>query len=191
MNRLYLIRHARPAIDPARHHSEWQLDSAGQADLDRMAALPCFGSAYLVVSSSEPKAVKTAVAIIAAHPHLPLACTDDLKELHKGSFVGADHDAVMAQLFRFPGQAVAPGWETAAEALTRVDAAIRQLIGAAVGRDLIVVSHGTVLSLWLAQLRGQAQVDPAEWAAIGFPDFCVVDTGTMAVIQPFGGWRRA
>ncbi|MFB5082554.1 histidine phosphatase family protein [Symbiobacterium thermophilum] len=70
----------------------------------------------------------------------------------------------------------------------RFDHAVTALVEAARGRDIIVVSHGIVLSLVLIRLRGQDRVDPADWARIRMPDCRVVDTDAMQVVQPFGAW---
>lgn len=187
MNRLYLVRHARTLIDPNRHHAEWQLDPAGEPQLHALARLPHWSSAHRIVSSSETKAVKTAEAIASMNQLPAVETLDALRELHKGAFV-SNHDEAMSMLFRFPDKPVGDGWETAESALRRFDRTVTELLQAARGRDLIVVSHGTVLSLYLAQLQGQSRVNPADWAAIGMPDFCAVDTETMHVIQPFGSW---
>jgi len=187
MNRLYLVRHARPRIDPARHHSEWDLDPAGEPQLRQLASLPHWSAAYRIVSSTEPKAVKTAAYIAGLHDLPPPDTLAELGELHKGAFV-ANHAEVMAALFKHPDRPVGEGWETASAALARFAGAIEGLIRAAEGRDLVVVSHGTVLSLYLSHLQGKSHVDLAEWAGIRFPDYCVVDTSTMRLAQPFGAW---
>lgn len=187
MGRLFLVRHAKPIIDPTRHHFEWGLDPAGEPLLEQLAGLPHWASAYRVVSSTEPKALKTAEAIVRRH-HLPAPePMAALCELRKGSFV-SNHAEVVARLFQFPDEPAAEGWETGSAALARFSEAVTQLIESARGRDLIVVSHGVVLSLYLSRLQGRSRVDPAEWAAIRMPDYCIVDTGTMRLVQPFGAW---
>lgn len=190
MNRLYLIRHAQTRVDPNRHHSEWELDPAGEPLLKQLAALSHWRNAHRIVSSSEPKAVKTAEVIARLHQLPPVETLDALGELHKGSFV-SDHDEAMGTLFRFPDRPVSEGWETAKSALSRFSGAVTRLLQSAMGRDVVVVSHGTVLSLYTAHLAGQSRVNPADWAAVGMPDYCVVDTETMRMVQPFGAWRTA
>ncbi len=188
MYRLYLVRHARTHIDPARHHSEWDLAPEGLPLLEEMAALPHWAGACRIVSSTEPKALRTAEVLARRHGLPPVEPLDALRELHKASFV-PNHDEVMAAVFHHPERPAAEGWETAQAALARFAAAVGRLIAEAGEEDLIVVSHGTVLSLYVAHLRGLERVDPAEWRVIGMPDFCVVDTQEMRVIQPFGAWR--
>lgn len=188
MNRLYLVRHARTQIDPRRHHSQWELDPAGADLLRELAALPHWAAAYRIVSSSEAKAAKTAEEIARVHHLAPVERLAGLQELHKGSFV-ANHAEAMETLFKFPDRPVGEGWETAQAALARFSAAMEGLIAEAGGRDLIVVSHGTVLSLYLAWVQGKSQVELADWGSIGMPDFCVIETHTMRVIQRFGEWQ--
>ncbi|MFS8640753.1 MAG: phosphoglycerate mutase family protein [Symbiobacteriaceae bacterium] len=187
MGRLFLVRHAKPLIDPTRHPSEWDLDPAGEPLLDQFAGLPHWASAHRIVSSREPKAFKTADRIARRHHLPPPETVSALGELHKGSLV-PNHAEVVARLFRFPDEPAADGWETASAALVRFADAVSRLIQSAQGRDLIAVSHGIVLSLYLSRLRGESRVDSADWARIRMPDYCVVDTTTLRLVQPFGAW---
>jgi broad specificity phosphatase PhoE len=191
MGRLCLVRHARTRIDPTRNPSEWGLDAEGQSRLDALACLPVFAAAYRVASSSEPKAMLTAEAIRARHPGLPpVEGFAELGEIYKASFVGDGHDEVMARLFAEPDRAVLPGWEPAADALARFAGRMDRLLAEAKGRDLILVAHATVQSLYLAMLGGQGPVRFADWHSVGMPDLAIIDTDTMQVIQPFGAWER-
>jgi broad specificity phosphatase PhoE len=167
---LYLVRHARTIIDPGVPASNWGLDPAGAAALAELAGRACFAGAHQIVSSSEPKALLTAEAIRSRHGLPPVEVRDALRELHKGSFVGDRHDEVMAEVFAHPERPVLPGWECAADAQARVAGEIDRLVAESRGRDLIVVSHGVVLALYLARVRGQAQVDFHEWRAMRMPD---------------------
>jgi broad specificity phosphatase PhoE len=189
MGRLYLVRHAQTRIDPSKNASEWGLEAAGQSRLAALAALPSFATAYRVAASSEFKAMATAEAIRAAHPELPpVEGFGELKEVHKASYVGDDHDAVMARLFAEPDRPTLPGWERAADALARFAGRMERLVAEAEGRDLIVASHATVESLWLARLKGQERVVFEEWRSVGMPDVAIIDIETMQVVQPFGAW---
>ena len=185
MGRLILVRHARPVVDPNRGADEWELHPAGQDALERLAALPLFAGAQRIVSSTERKAIATAEAIRRHHTLPPLEQREALGELRKGSFVHGDHDAVMARLFEQPDQPVLEGWESGSDARQRFSTCLEQL--AAETEDLIVVTHGTVLSLYLAALRGQERVDFAEWRSIGMPDVAVVDTGARKLVREFSG----
>lgn len=185
---LYLVRHGQSRLEPSVPPHEWQLDPAGAGLLDQLAGLGCFTTAYRVVSSSEPKAVGTAAAIVRRHSLPAVEPIDALREVHKTGFVD-DHDAVMERLFREPDRPAVAGWETAAAALGRFGGCLDGLVREADGRDLIVAAHATVLSLWLAALSGQERVNPADWRAVGMPDLAIVDMAARRVVQPFGAWR--
>lgn len=187
MGLLYLVRHALTRQDPTRHMAEWDLDPVGAADLARLANLPCWAGAGRILSSTEPKAILTAEAIRAQHGGLP--ATEqyaDLCELRKAGWVGDRHDAVMAEVFAAPGQPALPGWETGAHALERFSRCVEGLLSNQ--GELILVSHATVLSLYLANLLGQDRVRFHDWRSIGFPDYAVVDVAARRVLQPFGAW---
>lgn len=187
MGLLYLVRHALTRQDPDRHVAEWELDPAGAADLARLAALPVWAGAPRIVSSSEPKARLTAEAIRAAAELPPVETFDDLREIRKAGWTDR-HDQVMADLFARPEEPALPGWETAAAAGARFAGCVERLLAASGGQDLILVSHATVLSIYLAALLGQDRVRYADWRSIGFPDYAVVDVGARQVVQPFGAW---
>lgn len=188
MQKLYLVRHAKPIFVPALHPSRWELDPTGAGRLGRLASLDCFAGAYRIVSSTETKAYQTAQAIASIQGLPPVEQFGALGELYKATLVD-NHEQVMTELFLNPDRPVLEGWESAAAALTRFRTAVDQLINESAGRDLVIASHGTVLSLYLAWLNGQATVNPLDWKAVGMPDLAVVDTATMRVIQPFGAWE--
>jgi broad specificity phosphatase PhoE len=189
MHQLYLIRHALTLQDRNRPPHEWELDPEGRAVLEELTALPCFRGALRIVCSTEPKARRTAEAFRSRHEPPPAEPLDGLREIHKAGWVD-NHDAVMARVFAEPEREAAEGWETGAAALARFQACLEPLVAGAGGQDLIVVSHATVLSFYLARLQGQDRVNPAQWRAIGFPDLAVVDTAAMRLVQPFGAWRK-
>lgn len=185
--KLFLVRHARPIIDPHVPVAEWQLDPQGGTELERLASLPSLASAVRIVASTEPKALHTAEAIRATVGLPEVQSYADLGEVYKAGFV-QDHDATMARLFAEPDRSVLPGWESAAAALNRFRSCLNERLAETDG-DLIVIAHGTVISLYLADLLGQERVDLAAWAAISFPDLTVVDPTGRRVLQPFGAWR--
>lgn len=185
MSRLLLVRHALTRQDRTRNAREWALDPAGSAAVALLAARTEFENVVRVASSSEPKALATAAAISQANGLPTVEPFEGLQEIHKAGWV-ENHDAVIADLFAFPERPAAPGWETASHAQSRFHEAMERLISETVG-DLLVVSHGIVLSLYLARLRGQERVRFADWQAIRMPDLAVLDRETMHMVQPFGG----
>ncbi|MBI2913374.1 MAG: histidine phosphatase family protein [Chloroflexi bacterium] len=182
MPRLVLVRHAAPVIDPSVPSSQWVLSWDGEQAARRLAhsldAPPA-----VVCSSPEAKAARTA-RILADARGLEVRIEPDLREVEGRPWLGsrADYQELVSRYLR--GEEVA-GWERRAAAQERMVAAVEHLTDA--GRDVLVVSHGLVLVLYLSWLLG---LDPGilipMWRAMRFPDLCVVDREGRAVLLPFG-----
>jgi len=76
------------------------------------------------------------------------------------------------------------GWETADAARARVVAFIEDLTAAAEG-PVCVVSHGLVLSHYLADLRGLPAPNLEDWSQIPLPGVAIVDLESSELVQPF------
>jgi broad specificity phosphatase PhoE len=82
--------------------------------------------------------------------------------------------------FEYPGSLVF-GEETADAALTRFSSAIEQLLASEDDRDVAVVTHGTVMSLYVS---AHSQWEPfAFWNRLGQPSVVVFDAGTRSLAQ--------
>ncbi len=171
--RLVLVRHARVRLEPEVPPERWELTDEGRADAQRLAALSVFVGVEAVVTSPEPKARATAEPIARA-AGLELRVEQDLREAARGASPVDDRAAFVARVDAWLGGAPVPGWEERDAAAARIVACVERLLGASSG-DLVLVSHGTVLSLYLAWLRGRERVELAEWEAIPLPGVAVVD----------------
>ena len=71
------------------------------------------------------------------------------------------------------------GEETAEAAFSRFSRSIDHLLGEHTDSNLLVVTHGTVISLYL---RRWARIDPYPlWENLGMPSFAVVDRRTVRI----------
>ena len=126
-----------------------------------------------MLSSRLPKATETA-RIIANALDLPLQLRDGLEEHHrlKEDYIageGAFRD-ILDQFFRRPEEMVL-GQESATDALKRFAGAIRDLMDETED-DELVVSHGTVISLLLAQGGNGSPMEL--WSSLKSPDHIAV-----------------
>ena len=173
MSRLVLVRHSKPEIEPDRPASAWKLDEVGRRRSELLAARLRDFSPAVVWSSKEPKAVETAEFVSAALA-VPAQTADGLEEHHRDGVpyfdTQSEFEAAVEQLFDEPDRLVL-GTETAEQALRRFTAAIDRVIE--VGHaDNIVVTHGTVMTLYLAAVGG---VEPKRlWRRLGLPSFVVL-----------------
>jgi hypothetical protein len=146
-----LVRHAMPITDPHVPHDQWSLTpEARQAT--RALGLP---HGQRILTSNELKAIQTAEELggtITIDPriretHRPYEWRDDFRHRARAYIQGTQHE----------------GWEPHEHLIARFDAAIRE------HRPEIVVTHGQVMTLWLAS-QGAID-DPATfWEGLEFPD---------------------
>lgn len=173
---LILVKHSLPIVDPGVPAHLWQLSPTGE---QRCAGLAQGLSAYLpcqLFSSSEPKAVQTA-ALVASHLGIPWNSHPGLHE-HERSQVGfstiGQFQANIQRFFDHPADVVF-GAESADQAHQRFSTALQELVDACNPpyHNLVVVAHGTVISLYTARRCGL----PAYplWEQLGLPAYIVLD----------------
>jgi broad specificity phosphatase PhoE len=182
--RLILVRHSLPELDLGVPANEWHLSAEGRrrclALAERLAAY-----AYapdVVLSSVEPKAIETAELVV-RHLGLPSETVVGLQE-HERSEVGRldrdqFHDAV-ARLFARPAD-LTFGSETAHEARLRFAAAVDGVLRRYPDANVALVTHGTVLSLFVAHVAG---VDGYRlWRQLGLPCFVVLSRPDLWLVE--------
>jgi broad specificity phosphatase PhoE len=182
---LFLVRHAPVALDLAVPAEHWTLSDEGRELAQRLAALPILAELQTVWSSPEPKAQATAQPLVDLHGTTFLI-HPDLVELQRGPSNLPDHGAYTAavcQAFANP-ETSSNGWERACDAQRRIVTTIREIVVQASG-PAAIVSHGLILSLLVAYLRGETHVDITEWRAMPLPALAVMDRQTWQLIVPF------
>jgi broad specificity phosphatase PhoE len=168
-----LVKHARPEKLEGVDSHEWPLSAAGRDDAARLATLLSKHPYTAVFSSEEPKAKETAqilAAHIAAtggsvttHPALHEHDRSNVPLMRTPEFVSA-----IANFFHRPTQLVL-GLETAKQALKRFEKAIDEVLVQHPTGDIIIVAHGTVISLWL---ETYAHLDAySTWREMGLPSY--------------------
>jgi broad specificity phosphatase PhoE len=183
MRKLILIKHAKPVVDPEVPSDQWEL---GEEGLERAAKLGEILREYQLselVCSSEPKARQTAEAA-ARVLGVGVRSARDLHE-HDRSNVphmdSRDFISAIAQFFQQPRRLVL-GNETAEEAYKRFSAAVDEVIeSTARERDVAIVTHGTVISIF-GQRR--AHQDPfALWRRMGLPSLIAHELPAYKVVS--------
>ena len=127
----------------------------------------------VIWSSREPKAVESA-EIVAGAFGVPVQIADGLEEHHRDGTPfyprRDDFEAAVERFFCKPDQLVL-GTETAVQARDRMTAAIDDIIDAG-QTDSIVVTHGTVMTLYVASVAGVRPMD--FWRRLGLPSYVVL-----------------
>jgi len=149
---LILVRHSTPEIDRSIPSSQWVLNDTGKIRGHQLARQLSSYPVGMVVSSSEPKALGTARIIASYHQLTPLV-NHQLNEHERSRSAllsESDFRKAMIDLFRYPTELVF-GSETADEASTRFEEVIQRFLLDDPGEDMVIVSHGTVMALFIAR----------------------------------------
>ncbi len=178
---LILVKHSVPEIEEGRPASTWRLSKEGQLRAHQLAPELERFAPEVVFSSDEPKARETG-EILARHFQLDLKTVPDLREHDRSNVAYLPHDAFLAsvrEFFRHPGQQVF-GTETADEAHARFYRAVHSILNEHRHKTVLVVSHGTVISLFVARLTGSSDLEL--WTRLGMPSFVALDLSSSTVI---------
>ncbi len=182
MRQLILIKHSRPQIDPSRPAHEWELGEEGRRLCAPLAQKLAGKEIGVVVSSKEPKAVQTG-ELVADALSLPAEQADGLHEHDRSNIphmATRDFQAAIAQFFAEPMQLVL-GKETAQQAQDRIDAAVQKVVLDYPDKTIAVVTHGTVLSLFLQRCCG---IKPyLTWKQFGLPSFVALSLPEMKIVE--------
>jgi broad specificity phosphatase PhoE len=181
-NTLILIRHSQSQPEPDRPASQWRLTTEGRRRCTALAERLTAYAPDVIVTSRERKAGETG-ALLAARLALPVVVADGLHE-HQREHVGwlpnpAFEQAVSA-FFTQPSELVF-GEETAEQAGARFDAAVRGVLAAHPGQTIALVSHGTVITLFIAQHAGVAALP--FWKRLGMPAIMVMSLPDLKLLE--------
>jgi broad specificity phosphatase PhoE len=168
--RLFLVRHAMPAVDAQVPPDRWDLDPAGRAAA-RALALPPHA---VLVSSTEPKARQT------LEPAGPVRTDARFVEVTRDEPFHGDY---RARRHSYVDGVDHPGWEPRRLVAARFDAGVSFWLREAGARPLVIATHGMAMTVWLAAAVGLT--DPGGfWAGLRLPDLLEVDLAART-------WRRA
>ena len=161
-------------MEPAQPPSTWRLSEAGRAAAVLLAERLTGLGIGAICSSDEPKAAETG-SVVAERLGLTLRQVPGLRE-HAREGAGlapttAAFEAAVARMLAMPSSRVF-GEETADEAHVRFTAALAELMTEQ-DADVAVVSHGTVISLYVARAN---DLEPfALWCRLGLPSMVITD----------------
>jgi len=135
----------------------------------------------VLISSVEPKARETA-EIIGARLRLDVQIVEGLHEHDRTTspyLSSAEFQKVVQEFFLYPDNLVF-GMETANEAHSRFSKVVHRILEAYQDQSIATISHGTVISLFVARLTGVS--DFSLWNELGLPSFVVLDMNSRIVL---------
>jgi 2,3-bisphosphoglycerate-dependent phosphoglycerate mutase len=151
VNRLVLVKHAIPVLDAGRAAREWELGPEGERQAADLAGRLRPWLPFRLISSPEPKAARTA-EIVADALGIATRPLEGLQEFDRPALPimpPDEHARLNAEIFARPGTRVL-GAESAHGALARFRSALLGQVAEHPDSDLVVISHGTVIALFIA-----------------------------------------
>lgn len=178
---LILVKHSLPRIDENVPACEWHLSEGGRLRAKRLAKRLIAYRPEILISSVEIKAQETAKVIAALH-NLDVHVFADLHEHDRRGvpyLSKAEFENAVYEFFRNPGSLVF-GNETANQSSDRFVRAMNSILETYENKTMLVVSHGTVISLFVSRLLGVS--DYSLWKQLGLPSFIVLDMMSKSLI---------
>jgi len=172
-NKLILVKHSLPEIDPSVPAREWRLSGEGRRRCGKLADRLATYAPDVVASSVEAKAVETG-QIVAERLALPFHTASDLHEHDRSQepfITKTEFEASVADFFAHPNEVVY-GSESADQAHARFVKAVEEMIQQHPAQTLVIVAHGTVITLLVSRA---AKLPPLPfWKKLDLPSFVVV-----------------
>jgi len=177
---LVLVKHAMPVVDPTRPPREWHLSDDGRSQSRRLAQRLRRFLPLRLMASREAKAADTA-RIVADELEVPLGVVDGFEEIDRPRLpvmTQPERHRVNEAIFADPDKP-ALGTESARAALERFSRAVHQQLRHPDDRCLVIVTHGTVIALFVA---AHNHLPPFElWRRLSCPALVVLERRSLAV----------
>jgi broad specificity phosphatase PhoE len=178
---LILVKHSVPEIVQSLPARSWTLSELGRTRARQLAEVLKQYQPDVIVSSKEPKAKETAEILAAIHG-IELHIAEDLHEHDRSNVPFLRHDEFQASIrefFQKPGEPVF-GRETADQAHARFYRGLHSVLDEHANKTIVVVTHGTVISLFVARLTGSSDFEI--WNRLGLPSFIAMDLHSSSLI---------
>lgn len=170
---LILIRHSESRVESQKPASAWGLTAEGRRRCAALASDLREFDLHGIFTSVEPKAAQTA-ELVAEDLGIGWRTAPGLHEHEREVLPWLGEEAwhvLLRRFFEHPDEMIF-GLETATQALERFRAAVERIIQDQPTGDIAVVTHGTVMSLYIGHRTGG---DPyAIWRELEMPDYRVL-----------------
>ncbi len=175
---LVLVKHALPVVEPERPPAQWQLGPEGETQALALAERLNAFMPLRMATSPEPKALRTC-QVIADALGVPMRVVENLREFDRPTLPwmpSDEHERVNAEIFATRDRPVL-GRESAERALARFDGAVLAELAMGDSDNLVVVAHGTVISLFVGKYGGIDEF--ALWKRLKCPSLVVMTVPGM------------
>ncbi len=180
MNNTYIfLRHGETIKDPAVHPKEWKLTPKALTVINEYLNLDIFKQVNFIYSSTENKSIAT-LKPIANFLSKKIIEVENFVEIGRSPKFLSDEEFLVQkkrQLTEF--QVEVDGGESAEHALNRFKEGIGQIEKYYNNKVVLIGSHGTVLSLYFANILNKMDQAYERWGKLPFCAYGVIRDGRV------------
>jgi broad specificity phosphatase PhoE len=178
---LILAKHSLPEVVENVPARDWKLSEKGRENAQTLAERLLPYQLEIIVSSREPKAIETA-EIVASKFGIQSHVVDGLHEHDRSgvTFLSKGEFQMFGRAFFENPAMLVFGNETADECHLRFERAVYSVLNQYGGKTIVIVAHGTVISLFVSRLMGTHGLPL--WSELGLPSFIVLDMKSKSLI---------
>jgi len=177
--KIIFLRHADTQKDPNLHAALWGLSEEGKKQAEEVANLSIMNEVDVIYVSEEKKTSLTVepLAKKLGKEATPLAFFDEVKRGDK-FLTKEEFEAEKVKQLKDLGYH-AFGGESGKEALARFKQGVEQASKDDTGKTILIVTHGTVLNIYFADLLNTYDKLPERWQKTAFCAYGVVADGKV------------
>ena len=177
-NTLIFLRHAMPEVDKETPGSEWHLSESGRKAAEKLAGSGVFGDIDVIYSSEYKKAYETALPF-AAHLGQTALLMPGLEEVERRVYLPKKEFKRTLKASLADLDSCHTDWENARHALRRFRAAVDKIDKEQKDKRILIVTHGTVMSLYFAALEGKLDSVYKRWSALKMLSYGITRNGRI------------
>jgi len=174
-NTFVFLRHAATKKDGDIPVSEWVLTEEGEKCALRLLEVEYLLDFDVIITSTEKKAYQTAKPL-ADNLGKEIIQIKELSELDRDSgelMTKEEYDNMKVKIFEDMNYTDF-GWETCNHALDRFKKAVDEIEEKYDGKKILIVAHGTVMTLYFVFLQKKLDSLMERWKGLGFCDYGIV-----------------
>lgn len=174
-NKYLILRHAETIKGPNKPAPEWDLTADALEKINYYISERKFSDITKIVSSSEPKAVATGKPI-AIHLNLPISEMEEFVEVKREKKFLTDEEFLdqkkreLTNLYQIEN-----GVESANQALARFERGIQKLEEKYLDENILIITHGTIMTLYLAKINNDFGSIYENWKKLKFCDLIIIN----------------
>jgi len=175
-NVLLLIRHAETQVDKNKPVSKWHLTKKGIKSAVKMLNEEMFQNIDIIIASCETKALQTA-EFFCRNETQQINQFCGLNELMRDSgFTSSkkEYYEMVKLCLENPTKSI-NNWEKASDALLRFTNTIEKINNSYTKKKILIVAHGIVINLYLADILGVFDKSFIRWNQNSFLDYAIIE----------------